>query len=258
MGERGSGRAGYTFRVRLLGPVSVQTGGPYQEIVGRKTRMVLVGLALSANRIVPTSRLIDALWSDLPPPSAAGTLQAHVSKLRRTLGRGAIVHRSGGYALRASCEQIDACLFERLVLAAESAVGVDPARCHDLCREALELWRGRPFGDLADERFVYLEGRRLEDLRLNAEGFAYEAEIAEGSVAEAVAALRSAVIEHPYHERLWYLLAEGLAQEGRRVEALEAFARYVAVVTEAGLQPDARMLALAGSIRAGDAAVHSP
>ena len=123
--------------------------------------------------------------------------------------------------------------------------------------ELLDLWRGRPFGDLADEEFVYLEVRRLEDLRLSAEGLAYEAEIEDGSVAEAVAALRSAVVEHPYHERLWYLLTEGLAREGRRAEALKAFARYTAIVAEAGMQPDGRMEALAEAIRTGDAAVYS-
>ena len=251
MGERSSDLRAPAFRVRLLGPVAVRVGGSYQEITGRKTRMVLVALALAANRVVPPGRLVDALWGDAPPPSAAGTLQAHISKLRATVGRDAIVHRSGGYALRASCEQIDACLFERLVRDAECVVAAEPARCYALCRQALKLWRGRPFGDVADEPFAYLEGRRLEELRIGAEGLAYEAELAGGSVAEAVAALRSAVVEHPYHERLWYLLAEGLAREGRRLEALEAFGRYVAIVTEAGLQPDARMLRLAGAIRTG-------
>jgi len=246
-----------SFRIRVLGPVSVQAVDSYQEIPGRKTRMVLAALVIGANRVVAADRLIDALWREEPPPSASATLQAHVSKLRRVLGEDAIIHRAGGYGLRVSCEQIDACRFERLLLDAEAAIVRDSSHAHALCRRALDLWRGRPFGDLADEEFVYLEVRRLEDLRLSAEGLAYEAEIEDGSVAEAVAALRSAVVEHPYHERLWYLLTEGLAREGRRAEALKAFARYTAIVADAGMQPDGRMEALAEAIRTGDAAVYS-
>jgi len=215
--------------------------------------MVLAALVIAANGVVATDRLIDALWRDEPPPSAPATLQAHVSKLRRVLGEDAIIHRAGGYGLRVSCE----CRFERLVLDAEAAIARDSSHAHALCRRALELWRGRPFGDLADEEFVYLEVRRLEDLRLSAEGLAYEAEIEDGSVAEAVAALRGAVVEHPYHERLWYLLTEGLAREGRRAEALKAFAHYTAIVAGAGMQPDERMQVLAEAIRAGDAAVYA-
>ena len=256
MGEPAEFPSGSPFAIKVLGPVSIATAGRTREVSGRKTRMVLAALVMAANRVVPVDRLIDALWGLEAPPSAGATLQAHVSRLRRTLGEGAIVHRADGYALRVSCDQIDACRFEQLVLAAEDAIQDDAVRAHELCREALGLWRGRPFGDLADEEFVYLELRRLEDLRVSAEALAYEAEIVNGSVAEAVAALRSAVVEHPYHERLWYLLTEGLAREGRRREALDAFARYSAVVADAGLDPDARMEDLARAIRAGDLGRH--
>ena len=196
------------------------------------------------------------MWWEEPLPSASATLQAHVSKLRRVLGEDTIIHRAGGYGLRVSCEQIDAPV--RAARARRRGRNRPrPAMPHALCRRALDLWRGRPFGDLADEEFVYLEVRRLEDLRLSAQGLASEAEIEDGSVAEAVAALRSAVVEHPYHERLWHLLTEGLAREGRRAEALKAFARYTAIVAEAGMQPDGRMEALAEAIGSGDGAVYS-
>ena len=48
---------------------------------------------------VSLDTIIDTLWPDDPPASAAKVVQTYVSRLRKTLGQDAIDSRGGGYAL---------------------------------------------------------------------------------------------------------------------------------------------------------------
>src|SRR5687767_13551033 len=79
---RGS-RAGMEFRI--LGPLEVADDGRRVELGGRKQRALLAILLLHANEVVSADKLIDELWGETPPPTAAKTLQAHVSRLRRAI-----------------------------------------------------------------------------------------------------------------------------------------------------------------------------
>ena len=47
----------------------------------------------------------------------------------------------------------------------------------------------------------------------------------------------SAVVDHPYRERLWFLLISALAMDGRRVDALRSYQRLCGILAEAGLAP---------------------
>ena len=223
--------------VAVLGPIAVHRPWGLEEVKGHRTPALLAALVVSVNHVVGGQQLIDIIWGEDPPRTAAPTLQSHVSKLRGLLGEATIMHMGDGYLLSANCDQIDACAFERSVREAASCLGVDPDRARTLTREALMLWRGTPYGDLADAEYVALEVRRLEDLRLTAVEVQLEADLAVGRVAEAVSILQGEVVEHPYHERLWYLLADGLAREGRRVEALRALRECERLLADLGLMP---------------------
>ena len=52
---------------------------------GSKQRALLALLLLHANETLSTDRLIDELWGERPPASAAKTVQVHVSRLRKAL-----------------------------------------------------------------------------------------------------------------------------------------------------------------------------
>ena len=67
---------------RLLGPLEVWRGGQQVALRGAKQRALLAMLLLHAGEAVSTDRLIDALWGERPPASAAN---AHVATLRRAL-----------------------------------------------------------------------------------------------------------------------------------------------------------------------------
>src|SRR5215211_2174912 len=84
-----------------------------------KQRAVLAMLALRANRTVSVDDLIDGLWGDRPPASAAKNLSLYISRLRKALGANGsgatIVTRGRGYELQLPADAVDAARFERLV-----------------------------------------------------------------------------------------------------------------------------------------------
>ena len=222
--------------VRVLGPIDILTPEGALAVGGSHARALLGALAIGANHAVSIDHLQQDIWGDEPPDSVDESLQSYVSHLRQLLGADAIVHTDHSYELVACDENIDALRFELLVADALDAREA-PERCRDICREALGLWRGRPFGDLADNEGFRLEAYRLDELRLVVMELALASELALGHHELAVAEIHSAVEEHPYREHLWYLLIEALAKCDRRVEALRAADRFRRELAEVGVEP---------------------
>ena len=73
---------------RILGPLEVVDEGRPIAIRRGKEQALLIYLLLHANEVVPSGRLIDALWDERPPPTASKILQNAVSHLRKELGDG--------------------------------------------------------------------------------------------------------------------------------------------------------------------------
>ena len=123
------------MEVRLLGPLDVLVDGRSAQLGGAKQRALLAILAIHANEVLPSERLIDELWPGHAPESAVNTLQGYVSRLRKALApdgsNGAepvIVFRPPGYVLTVPLEQIDSRRFERLVGEAESRAATGDAK----------------------------------------------------------------------------------------------------------------------------------
>ena len=91
----------------ILGPLEVRDGTEPVKLGGRKARALLARLALDANRTVPAERLIEDLWGEDPPETAAKMVQIHVSQLRKGLPSDMLVTRPGGYALVVAPESVD-------------------------------------------------------------------------------------------------------------------------------------------------------
>jgi DNA-binding SARP family transcriptional activator len=68
--------------VKLLGPVEVLSNETAVALGGPKERALLAMLALEAGSTVSVERLIDGLWGDDPPATAAKLVQLYVSHLR--------------------------------------------------------------------------------------------------------------------------------------------------------------------------------
>jgi DNA-binding SARP family transcriptional activator len=215
----------------LLGPLDVRRDGLPIPIRQGKARALLALLALNAGRVVSAQRLIDELWDEAPPPTAATALQVYVSTLRKTLGEGAIATRAPGYVLEASSDSVDAHRFAAL---RERAHSLDPAAAALLLREALALWRGPALADVGLPR----EAERLEEGRLGAVEERIDADLALGRAEELVPELEALVREHPFHERLRRQLMLALYRAGRQADALEAFAAARRTFVDAlGIEP---------------------
>jgi DNA-binding SARP family transcriptional activator len=224
---------------RILGPVEVLENGRPVSLGGRKQRALLALLVLNANKVVSSERLIDLLWGQRPPATAATALQGHVSGLRKALGAEAIATRRPGYVLDAEPAEIDLARFERLRGEARSALdGGDPAAAADKLREALALWRGDALADIAFEPSVQAEVARLEALRLAALEDRIDADLAMGRAGELSGELERLVAADPLRERLWAQLMLSLYRSGRQAEALDAYQRARrTLVSELGIEP---------------------
>jgi serine/threonine protein kinase/DNA-binding SARP family transcriptional activator len=232
----------------VLGPVEVRADDTPVALGGPQPRRVLAALVAEAGQVVAVDRLIDAVWPDSPPDGARGTLMAYVSRLRRALGEGCIVTQDPGYRLDAA-GNVDAITFEALV---DEARRAPPTEAVSLIDRALSLWRGRAFGEFADEWWALPHAARLEELRIVALEQRAEALIAAGEQAHAVSDLEALVKEYPLRERCAGLLMRAHDACGRQAEALRAFARFRDhLAEETGLEPSDALRTLEAAILTG-------
>ena len=232
---------------RILGPLDVSVDGRAVALGGRHQRALLALLLAHANEVVPLERLIDGLWDEAPPETAANIVQGYVSQLRKLLGRETIVTRGRGYALIADDGALDLQLFEQRA-AAGTAAGRPEVAAAEL-RAALAVWRGPALSDLADLPALRPIAARLDELRLAALERRIGAELECGNAAEAAAELDPLIAEHPLRERLRALQMRALYRCGRQADALAVLpAARETLVDELGLEPGAELQELERAI----------
>lgn len=224
----------------MLGSVEV-VGGNDRPALTSKQRRLLAALVVADGRSCTVDELVDALWGQSPPASAAKLVQVYVSQVRKGLPEGVrIVTMPGSYALDAPREAIDVRRFELLVAECAAARGdANHALAASLAEQALALWRGRPYGELAYDDFVRAEVERLEELRLVAIEERIEARLAVGRHAELLAEILALAAEHPLRERLQGHAMLALYRSGRQSDALAHYAAARARLDELGLEPGA-------------------
>jgi predicted ATPase/DNA-binding SARP family transcriptional activator len=237
---------------RILGPLELAHG----RAVGKQGALAGL-LLLHANRTLGAERLIEALWGDDRPRSAANLLQGYVSQLRKLLGPERITTVPGGYQASAAADQLDSLRFVRLV--DEGREAADPARMSALLAEALGLWRGKLLEGLPLDISVEPEARRLEELRQEALELRLAADLDLGR--SVVVELEVLVAAEPLRERPRELLMLALYRSGRQAEALGQYRRARrALVDELGIEPGQTLKDLEQSILRQDPSldVHKP
>ncbi|WP_433796181.1 BTAD domain-containing putative transcriptional regulator [Actinoplanes sp. CA-252034] len=234
--------------------MEVRDGDRVVPLGGTKQRAALGLLLLCANKVVATSKLLDALWpNDDAPASARKILQNAVCGLRnalarsdRTAGETALITQPPGYQLMVDPEEIDLFVFYRLVTEGRADLGQGrPDRAAAALRQALDMWRGPVLGDLVEIGISWPELTTVENARLDVMEDYFEAAMACGRQDEILRELETMVECHPLRERACRQLMLALYRNGRHVEALEVYARMrTALVDELGLDPgrDVRLL----------------
>ncbi|MDH3247853.1 MAG: hypothetical protein OEQ47_02770 [Acidimicrobiia bacterium] len=226
-----------TIDIRLLGPVELAVDGTTVHIGGDRPLTLLAALAIDIGHAVPVDRLIVDVWDDDLPEAADADLQSHVSRIRAAIGSDHIISEDHSYTLDLPPDVVDAVRFERLVLEAERLLPDHAQAALDACVEGMGLWRGAPFGSLGELPFLRPAASRLLELRSSVIEIRLEADLALGRSARVIPMLETLVTEYPYRERTWYLLADALARDGRRVEALRTLRRLEEQLGDVGLMP---------------------
>ena len=238
------------MRVRVLGAVEARAGAqePWQALPPQQ-RVVLALLSARRGEPCPIGLLEQALWADDPPARPQRLLQALVSRLRRRLsddGAACLVTRPDGWQLDLDPAQVDAARFERLVDDAQRCVDAGDdhtGRVHLI--EALELWRGAPFGDLADHPLLVGEATRLNEQHLAAQEHLLELRLRAGEARAVVHEVAGLIEAQPLRERLHELHLRALYQAGQPAEALTAYQQLRGLLAdELGVEPGPRLQAL--------------
>jgi DNA-binding SARP family transcriptional activator len=247
---------------RVLGPLEVSDKGESLALGGQKQRALLAILLLHANEVVSSDRLIDELWGETPPETAAKGLQVHVSQLRklfepaRERGKSGqlLLTRSPGYLLKLDPDQLDVERFKRLAdQGREALASGDPERAAAKLTEALSLWRGDPLADLTYASFAQSEISRLEEMRLAALEDRIEADLQRGRHASVIGDLERLISSEPLRERPRRQLMLALYRSDRQAEALEAYRESRAtLVDELGIEPSRSLQDLHAAILAQD------
>jgi DNA-binding SARP family transcriptional activator/ABC-type oligopeptide transport system substrate-binding subunit/DNA-binding beta-propeller fold protein YncE len=255
-------------QIRVLGDLELVQDDRRVPLGSHQQRAVLAMLVLHAGEVVGAERLIDGLWEEAPPPTAAKTLQVYISRLRKALAsgeagpdpNGSIVTRDHGYALRVDPEAIDLAVFQRLLEAGREAHGRrDFEGAAALLREALALWRGPPLAEFAEEPFARDEVARLEELHLEALEARIDADLALGRHGTLVGELQLLTAQHPFREQLRAQRMLALYRSDRQPEALEVYrATRRLLVDELGLEPSRALRELHEQILRQDPALTAP
>ncbi|YCK37435.1 BTAD domain-containing putative transcriptional regulator [Actinomadura sp. ATCC 39365] len=244
------------MRFAVLGPLAVwdDEGRPV-KIVESKVRALLADLLVHEGRPVSADRLIDDLWGDEPPGRAGNALQAKVSRLRAALGRDRVPYQAAGYRLRLEAsDEVDAARFRSLVTRARPAG--DPRERAALLTEALGLWRGPAFADVADEEFARVAARRLAEQRLSVLEEQAEARLAAGDHLLLAGELAGLVARHPLRERLRAVQLRALYVAGRQSEAIASYGDLRdRLADELGVDPSPALTALFEAILRQDPAL---
>ncbi len=229
---------GADVRFQVLGPLAASVPLPSAA----QPRRLLSVLLARPNEFVKRDTLVDELWPEGAPSSAAAIVQVTVSKLRKTLSPGVGAGSTGqrlrsgprGYALTVGPGELDADDFLTLSTAGRLR--------RDSLEAALAHWRGAAFADVAGGPLVEAHKLWLEDRRRSTLLQLVELELAAGDAAAVIERLEPVLAVRPSDERLAARLASALGALGRRDAALDVLRRTRrALWDEAGVWPSGEL-----------------
>ncbi|MFD7841072.1 BTAD domain-containing putative transcriptional regulator [Streptomyces sp. NPDC059761] len=200
----------------VLGAVQVRRGQEQLPLGSPQQRALLAMLLLRRNDVVDLDEIVDGLWGEELPRTAAGTVRSHVYRLRCALGPRIETHGQG-YLLHIAPGGLDLEVFDELVDTARAcAAAEETGKAAGLLARALDLWRGAPLAGLPGPH-AGIHRERLSELRLSVLLERIELDLRLGRHSRLVPELTRLCAEHPLHGRLRELAGLALARSGRNV-----------------------------------------
>jgi DNA-binding SARP family transcriptional activator/DNA-binding XRE family transcriptional regulator len=237
--------AGTRVRIGALGPLTALRDGCAVRLGPSRQRAVLGLLALHWPSGVSRDVIVDMLWGERPPRSAAAEVHGYVSRLRRLLDPeraprghdGPVMLADTGYRLGDGMG-LDLAEFRQLSRRADEAgARGEFSRACALYERSLGLWRGEVLADV----------ELLQDHPAAAEAACCRCEVvlrfahaaaAAGVHERALPHLRALCASEPFHERAHASLMTALAATGQQAAALQVFAELSRRLgSELGVRP---------------------
>ncbi|MFE5814133.1 BTAD domain-containing putative transcriptional regulator [Streptomyces sp. NPDC056479] len=235
------------LRFNVLGSLEGWSGSSRLRLGGAVQERVLATLLLEPGRMVPVSRLVESVWDDTPPPTAAHQVRKAVAHLRRRVPDGNDVIITDGPGYRASVDDTQLDLIEFGTHLGTAGRAVSEGRTTDAVtalRRAVALWRGPVLSGIGGS-VIEAAATALEERRLTAAEQLLELRLGLGEAAELVVDLRDLIVQHPLRETLRGHLMLALYRSGRQAEALEEYQRVRALLAdELGIDPGPQLTRL--------------
>lgn len=248
------------MRYRLLGNLEIGDDGQTVVLPGGHQLLVLAALLVNPNRRMSHSELVHAAWGS--KGVAIAQLHKVISELRKLLSQAGgpgdlVTHLGHGYELRVPDDEMDALLFQHLVVeAGEARSAGRSAEEAALLRQALRLWRGSPpLANVSGDAFAF----RVDDLlrrRRRAAVRLFDLELAWGHYEQALDELTVIAGEYPIDGRLCEQLLIAAHRCGDVGDGLAAYQRHAeSLERETGAAPDAALRDLRYAVSRGDEVV---
>ena len=230
----------------VLGPLQVRVNREPVPLGTPKQCAVLALLLINRNRPVPRDSIIAAIWDeDSPEADAIHNLHVYIANLRKVLGsaggdpKTVLASARPGYQLNVPDGACDLGRFNTEKAAgAQAAAAGRFGQASDRLSAALAQWRGPVMEDLREFPFVETFATALVEDKVVAHVMRAEAEIACGRADSVITELEELVVEHPYREPLWAQLITAYYLSERQSDALDAYRRLRAALSEdLGVEP---------------------
>lgn len=242
-------------RFALLGSFECSVDDDLVPLRGPLQERLAAYLLLNRQRIVPVSRLVETIWEDGGPDTAAHQVRKMTSDLRKRVpGLSALLQTSGaGYRMSVPVDRLDVAIFTQALQNAREAHEAGDARAAlSHLRRALGQWRG-PVLNGEGGPVIGALGTAIEERRQSAQELLFSIRLGLGEADEIIGDLRDAVAESPLREALRGQLMRALFLSGRQTEALAEFQQIRRLLDdEYGVEPGTDLTSLHQQILRND------
>ncbi|WP_305778264.1 BTAD domain-containing putative transcriptional regulator [Kitasatospora sp. MMS16-BH015] len=218
------------------GDLPLAVGSPQQQAM-------LAVLLLRSGRAASIQELVDAVWGEEPPDSAAAAVRTYAWRWRRELAETktepqTLLSAGDGYRLALPAANVDALRAEQLAGEAARIRAVEgPAAARRAVGLALDLWRGEPLAGIPGP-YAEQQRRRLDELRLALLEESFDLDLQLGREQLAIPELGALIAAHPLRESTHGLYMRALYAAGRQADALAVYHRLRHRLTEElGVEP---------------------